>query len=179
MKRFLSAFLLTLCAAFPAFADLTQPQRVTLKAAILADPVMAALAAQGAPAAIAEALNTNADPVFVVWKTNVSVDEIMRNGMDWARVDNLSVGKARIWEWMGRLGAFNCARPNIRSGIDATWAGTAADLTVRATVYTHCKRPATKLEKVFATGTGTDADPATMTVEGRIEWPDVQAALGS
>jgi hypothetical protein len=115
-------------------------------------------------------------PEWVVWRTNVPIDDIMRNGMDWARVDNLTAGKARIWDWMGRLGTLDASKPNIRAGIDATWVGTAADLAVRATVYTHCKRPATRGEKVLSTGTGTTASPATMGYEGPLRYVDIEAA---
>ena len=125
---------------------------------------------------IATLLNLVATPNFIVWKTNVAIDEIMRNGMDWARVDNLSVGKARIWEWMTKLNTINAAKPNIRAGIDAAWVGTAADLAVRAAVYVHCKRTATVVEKLFATGTGSDASPATMVLEGAISPQDVYDA---
>lgn len=156
---------------------LSTQQMQTLKAAILADPVLAAYPAGAASShPIAEAFNQTVSPAFIVWRTNVLIDDIMRNGMDWARVDNLSVGKARIWDWMGRLGTLNASKPNIRAGIDATWVGTAADLAVRATVYTHCKRSATRAEKLFATGTGTDADPAVMVFEGPLLPDDVQQA---
>jgi len=121
--------------------------------------------------------NGLADPAFVVWKTNVVVDEIMRNGMNWARVDNLTVGKARIWEWMSKLGSFDASRTNIRAGIDAAWVGTAADLAVRAAVYVHCKRSATYFEKIFATGTGSTASPATMSVEGSLDPHDIEKAM--
>ena len=158
-------------------AGLTNAQLLALKADILADPVLAAKpdTLDGAYD-IAVAYNLTAVPDYVVWKTSVSVDEIMRNGMDWTRVDNLTVGKARIWDWMTRLGTFNAAKVNIRAGIDATWTGTAADLAVRATVYTHCKRLATRAEKLFATGTGSDASPATMGWEGALTYQDVYAA---
>jgi hypothetical protein len=157
---------------------LTTEQLATLKAAILADPVLAALPAGSDGAyAVAEALNRPASPDFIVWKTNVSVDEIMRNGMAWDRVDNLTVGKARIWDWMTRLGTFDASKTNIRAGIDAAWVGTAADLAVRATVYTHCKRLATRAEKLFATGgSGTDAAPATMDFEGALHYSEVERA---
>jgi hypothetical protein len=101
----------------------------------------------------------------------------MRNGMDWTRVDNLSVGKARIWDWMTKLGAFDASKVNIRAGIDATWVGTSADLAVRAMVYTHCKRPATLAEKILATGTGTTEVPATMGYEGNLGIYDVKNAM--
>ena len=126
--------------------------------------------------AIAQLYNLPAVPAFVVWKTDVSVDEIMRNGMDWTRVDNLAVGKARIWDWMTRLGTINAAKPNVRAGIDATWVGTAADLAVRTAVYMHCNRECTRLEKLLATGgLGTAAAPATMGREGSTNYAQIQA----
>jgi len=64
----------------------------------------------------------------------------------------------------------------VRAGIDAAWVGTSADLAVRAAIYVHCKRPATVLEKLFATGAGSDASPATMLVEGAISYQVVDAA---
>jgi hypothetical protein len=159
---------------------LTTEQKATLKAAILADAVLAAFPA-GSDGAyeIAALLNQQASPDFIVWKSSVSVDEIMRNGMDWARVDNLTVGKARIWDWMTRLGTLNASKANIRAGIDAAWVGTAADLAVRATIYTHCKRLASRVEKLLATGIGSDAAPATMSFEGAISWQDVEQARTS
>jgi hypothetical protein len=159
---------------------LTTGQLATLKAAIEADPVLNAYPKNSDGAYdIAAALDVPAEPAFIVWKTNVSVDEIMRNGMAWDRVDNLTVGKARIWDWLGRLGSFDASRANVRSGIDAAWIGTAADLAVRAAIYVHCKRSATKAEKILATGTGTDAVPATMGYEGRLQYTDVQIARGN
>lgn len=159
---------------------LTTAQLQAIKAEIAADPVLAAkpMNSDGAYD-IAAALNVTAVPDFIVWKTAVSADEIMRNGMDWTRVDNLTIGKARIWDWLTKLGTFNAARVNIRAGIDATWIGTAADLAVRATVYTHCKRAATRVEKLLASGTGTDAAPATMGYEGTISYQDVELARAS
>ena len=121
----------------------------------------------------ATALNQPASPAFTVWRSSVSTDEVMRNGMDWTRVDNLSIGKARIWEWMTRPGSFNPSKENVRAGIDATWVGTAADLAVRAAVYVHCKRLATVGEKLFATGTGSDASPATLVIEGQFTYADI------
>lgn len=158
---------------------LTPAQQNTLRLAVQAEPAFQGLPPNGDSAFIVAAnFNQLASPAFIVWKTNVSVDEIMRNGIDWARVDNLSVGKARIWDWMGRLGTFDASRPNIRAGIDATWVGTAADLAVRAQVYTHCKRQATKAERLLATGLGTDPSPGTMTFEGELSFQDVVTTMG-
>jgi hypothetical protein len=160
---------------------LTPAQAAALQAAVLADPVLSQKphTSDGAYD-IAAAYNELAAPAFIVWKTSVQQDAITQNGFDWVRVDNLSVGKARIWEWMfaNVMRTINPSKPNVRAGIDECWKGTAADLAVRAAVYTHCKRSATRAEKLFATGTGTDAEPATMGFEGSLSYYDVQAAMG-
>jgi hypothetical protein len=158
---------------------LTAEQKVLVKAVIVGDPSFDNVAhdADGAYT-IADALNLAASPAFIVWKTNVPIDEIMRNGMDWSQVDNLSNGKARIWDWLSKLGSINPSKISIRSGIDACWVGTAAMLAVRAVVYTHCKRPATRAEKAMATGTGTTETPATMSYEGVITYLDVLETMG-
>jgi hypothetical protein len=159
--------------------DLTTAQKAVLKAWCEQNHPAAPLTVDGS-APIAAALNAPADPAAVVWRTAVSEDEIMLNGFDWTRVDNLSVGKARVWEWMTQFGAIDPSRPNIRAGIEAVWVGTAADLAVRAAVYSHCKRAATTLERLFATGTGTDAVPATMAADasgGVVEGPITAAEV--
>ena len=128
---------------------------------------------------IANWYNQPATPAWTVWRSSVTWDEIMLNGMAWDRVDNLSVGKARIWEWLFKNAAtaMNPSKANIRAGIDATWVGTAADLAVRAAVYEHCKRTANRVEKLLSAGTGTSASPATMGHEGTINYRDVEAAM--
>lgn len=164
---------------------LTASQNSALKAAILADPALAAQpnTADGA-FAIAASLNQTASPAWVVWRTNVTRDEIMLNGFDWTRVDNLSVGKSRIWEWMfAAAQGINPSKANIRAGIDACWVGTAADLAVRAAVYVHCKLNATRAQKIFSTGTGSDATPATMDANidenYQLSYSDVDVARNS
>lgn len=158
---------------------LTPAQATAIKNAINADQVMAAIPKTDDGAfAVRDILNQMVEPAFIVWRTSVSQDEIMQNGFDWARVDNLSVGKARIWEWMFQNAnrEFNPSRANVRAGIDATWVGTAADLSVRAAVYAHCKRSATRAEKACATGTGSDQTPAVLSFEGELSYLDVKQA---
>lgn len=158
---------------------MTPAQLTALKTAINANPTWAAYPlTSGYSNVIADAMNVAANPAFIVWRTSVPQDEIMLNGFDWARVDNLSIGKARIWEWLfdNNAKSFNPSKSNVRAGIDQTWGGTAADLAVRAAVYTHCKRAATIAEKLFAVGTGTDAVPANMGFEGKLTADDVAQA---
>lgn len=158
---------------------LDQTQLTALKTYIDSVPEWATLPNDSTSALfISQQLDAIASPDFIVWKTSVQLEEITQNGFNWVRVDNLSVGKARIWEWMfgSEDRSINPSKTNVRAGIDEVWKGTAADLAVRAQVYAHCKRRATVGEKVLATGAGTDANPAVMSHEGTIGYPDVQAA---
>ena len=151
---------------------LTTEQSAVLKAAISADPTASAFALVGDDIALAEWLN--APTPFIVWRTDVHQDEIMQNGFDWVQVDNLTVGKARIWEWLfaNDQRVINAAKANVRAGIGECWKGTAAMLAVRDAVYAHCRRAATKAESLLATGTGTTAIPGTMTFEGNIHFSE-------
>lgn len=175
MMKKLFAILL-LCVSSLASAALTDAQYIALKADILADPLLSADVQAGNYGAIADAYNVTT--TYVVWKTSVTDKEIQATAaFDWTRVDNLSVGKARIWDLMFKFGAINPSLSNVRAGIDATWVGTAADLAVRAAVYTNCKRFARRIEKLFATGTGTDVSPSVMSFEGSVPFTDVRSAL--
>ena len=166
---------------------LTLSQRQALKADIAADGTLSQLTHTADNAfAIALAYGQFVVPDYLVWRTSVEVTEIMLNGFDWTRVDNLSVGKARIWAWMTALGTINPSKQNIMAGIDATWVGTAQDLAVRAAVYTHCYRYCRRIEKLFATATsggsgtrGSTANPDMMGYEGTIEYQDVLDAWAS
>ena len=154
--------------------SLTPTQLETLKTAILADPALAAQpnTADGA-FVIAAAMNSQASPDFTVWKTSVGVDEIMQNGFVWTTVDSMTVGKARIWDWMSKLGAINPSRPNVRQGLtDAFGSGTA----MANAIVPYLKRLALRIEKLFATGTGSVSVPATLVFEGTISFQDVQEA---
>lgn len=163
--------------------SLTTDQKMALKNFVESDQELNALPHTSDGAfAIAAALQVAASPEFIVWRTSVNIDEIQQNGFTWNKVDNLTVGKARIWEWMfqNETRSFNPSKPNVREGIDACWVGDAGFLTVRASVYGHCKRSANRLEQLFATGSGTDVSPATMAenVEGSISYTEVASAMG-
>lgn len=158
---------------------MTPEQLQTLKAALLADLALDQYIVDYRDDLIRDYYNAPSNPAFTVWRTSVSQDEIMQNGFDWTRVDNLSVGKARVWEWLFDNGStsINPSKTNVRAGIDQTWVGTAADLAVRAAVYVHCKRQANRVERLFATGTGSDAVPGLLVFEGEISTSNVSAML--
>jgi hypothetical protein len=142
---------------------LTPDQLLTLKAAIDADGALASLPNGSDEAVtIAAAFNATASPQWVVWRTAVTRREVLQNGFDWTRLDNLSVGKARVWSDIFVDGTINPSKPNVRTGVAAVWTGTQADLNVQAAVFGHCKKDATRLQKLFSTGAGTTNSPATM-----------------
>lgn len=156
---------------------MTPQQLATLKADILADPALASQPMNSDGAfAIALAYNLPASPAFVVWRTDVPATEIMANGFVWTAVDSLTVGKARIWDWMTRYGSINPSKANVRQGLlDCFGAGSA----MATAIQPHLKRPATRFERLFATGTGSDAQPGTMVLEGSVSYQDVQTARES
>jgi hypothetical protein len=167
--------------------NLTTAQKTALVADINGNPTLVALLQAGNLQGIAGYYNLAADPAWTVWRSSVTKDEIMLNGFDWTRLDNLSVGKYRIWAEMfdNDAKAINPSKANVRAGIEAVWVGTAADLAVRAVVYTHCKRFATRFERLFSTGTGSDASPASPDldadgelIEGAIGFQVIASALG-
>ena len=159
---------------------LTTEQRATLKAFVEADPELSLVPhTYDGAFGIAISLAEIAAPDFIVWRTSVTQDEITQNGFDWSQADNLSVGQARIWEWLfdNSGSAMNPSKINVRAGVSECWKGTAAKVAVATAVFGHCKRPANILEKLLATGTGTDASPATMSVEGSLSYGEVYAAM--
>jgi hypothetical protein len=163
---------------------LTPAQLQTLKTTIDADPALSAFPNNSDGAfQIAALLNVPAVPAFFVFRTSVPVTEIMQNGFDWTRVDNLTVGKARIWEFMTIAQLLNPSQANVRSGILAVF-GTAGDLQMRQAIFNHCQRTASRAEKVFATGAGTTVSeqgvgPAVLSFEGQLSFQDVQDARNS
>lgn len=146
----------------------TSQQKAIIKAYILADPILSAKPmTSAANGEIAIVLNGLASPDFIVWKPSISKAEIQGDpGFDWTRVDNLSVGKARIWTEMFYSGSIDPSQANYRAGIAATWTGTTADNNVQAVVLALCKRKATIFEKLLATGAGTTVSPAAMAPKG-------------
>ena len=160
---------------------LTTTQLAVLRTAIAAelDPVFVTYRTQGATGQMAEWFNQPS--LVTVWRTAVPKDEITMNGFDWTRLDNLSVGKARVWDGLfdNAQRITNPSKPNVRAGIEAVWGGTVPDLAVRAAVYVHCKRLATRGEKLFTTGLGTDVAPSVLAFEGQITDFDIVRAINN
>lgn len=163
---------------------LTQEQLTILKAAILSDQALASKPMNSdGHFDITVEMNKSSVPEFFVWKSSVAVTEIMGNGFDWTRVDNLTVGKARIWEFMTSIGTVNPSQSNVRAGFEACFSVEAADGPNRQAIYTHSVRLSSRVEKLFATGAGTAPNnhgvgPAAMAFEGPLSPSDVEKARG-
>lgn len=160
---------------------LTPAQSAIVKAYVEAIPALMALPHNSDGAmAVSEYLQVEAAPVFIVWKTDASIKEIMSNGFDYTRVDNMTIGKSRIWEYLMHIDIINPSKETIRKGIDEAWLGQTGPEIVahRAAIQVHLKRNATRLEKLLATGTGTTVAPATMGYEGELTYQNVQLVMG-
>lgn len=155
---------------------LTTEQIPVFKAFVEADPVLNLIPhSYDGAYALAEALKANASPDFIVWRTSVAAEEIMSNGFIWTAVDALTAGKARIWDWMTRYGTINPSKLNVRQGMADAFGAASAMATG---IMPHLKRNANILEKLFATGTGTTASPATMTIEGSLSYQEIHQYMG-
>lgn len=156
--------------------NLTTEQLIILRDYIATVPEWAALPNTPDNAfLIADGLNAPAAGPYIVWRTSVTAQEVMSNGFVWTAVDSMTNGKARIWDWMTRFGSFNPSKPNIRQGLQDAFGAASA---MANGILPHLKRSASVAEKLYATGAGSDASPATMTQEGNVTYQQVQEARG-
>ena len=174
MKMIRRAFLLVaLFACTLANAALTPAQLTTLKAAILAetDPAFVALRQAGATGAMADFYNTN-HPTFVVWKSSVTIRETGQafNGAEWAGMT--TANHTRLQTVAQYLTSYSPAVQGTRDMFNDIWSG-AGGTNTRAALLVLWKRFATRGERIFATGTGSDATPWLLVFEGRITDSDV------
>lgn len=108
--------------------------------------------------------NMIALPSFFVKKTTLKVMDILNSpGFDYTRVDNLSVGKARIMEWMTGMwtptSLINASQANVTAGINAAFSA-AGDTATRLSIFVSCQRVAKNFEKLLSSGAGTPTDNA-------------------
>lgn len=155
---------------------LTTEQKAVLAADILADPVLSAYPnSPDNAAAIADVYNSVITPNFIIWRSRVPPSEILENGMVWSDLKNLSVGQTTIWSFLTSKGYINGAKLNDRLGLEEAFG---KNSTTNVGIQPHLKGKATRLQKLFSTGTGTDALPATTQIEDRVIYQEIQSALG-
>jgi hypothetical protein len=157
---------------------LTTAQLTTLKTDILNDPVLNAFPNNSDGAfEIAKAYNVQASPSFYVWRTNVPTKDC-KTATVWTEYIGRSQGERDAWQFMLSNGILNAADTNVRQGIQDIFSGPSGANT-RAALTAIGKRLATRAEKLFSTGTGSEASPATMGFEGSLSYQDVELARSS
>lgn len=154
---------------------LTTAQLQTLKTFINQNPTWAALPlGQSSAQVIADGLNLAAAPSFTVWKpwTSLSATANAFDGAEFASVTSANHTRLQTVAQYYSDG-YN---PSIAS-IRAMWNDIMSSKTLSlAAMLALWKRFATVVEKLFATGTGSDASPATLVVVGPISADDVAQA---
>ena len=155
--------------------SLTTAQLTTLKAAILADSTLNSYpnTADGAYDMCRNKLNVVFSPEFTVWQDQLTPDLFDAGLIAGAtQIDGLTQGKRDELFMVGSRtrDANNLA---VRAAIDDA---TGSANTLKNALIAVTKRPALYGEKIFATGTGSNASPASLVVYGQIAYTDVQAA---
>jgi hypothetical protein len=163
---------------------LTHAQKVTLKAAIEADPTWQSIFLSGNGQALFDYSNAVSVPAFWAWRTSVSRAEIYTQQNDlavpvddqfwnWTTYKNQGVSEQNAWVQMFMNDEANFTRQNLRDGIGKIFTGSAAATAQRNHVLAIGRRMATRFERVFATGTGTTALPGTAVLEGPVSQADL------
>lgn len=172
-----AAFMAFMWFSLPANAALTPAQRVALSADICAntDPAVIAAVAVRDDGAIASAYN--AASAFIVWREAVSSEEY-REVVDWSEVISLSSGELGAFNLLtGNMQfPYNPTAENVRTGLGSIFTQ-AQQPNTRAALIALSKEAASLFEELFATGTGTDADPGIRTLIGPLSTNDVSSTL--
>lgn len=160
---------------------MTPEQLSTLRDYINSVPEWAALPQNSDTAYfIAAELNKDAAPAFIVWRDAVQAIEI---GDAWIGTDidgmsSLNMQRLQLLLASAAGGSFDMRRLDRRAGFENPF-GANANNASRVAMRAVWKRAATVFEKLFATGTGSDASPGVTTITGAVSYPDVQVARAS
>lgn len=160
---------------------LTPEQKVTLKTNIESDPVLSLLSPSNPSALqIAKAYNSLASPVFVVWRSDVTKDEI---GNAWVGTDidgmsSLNMQRLQLlFTSIGERSTFDMRRTDRRAGFENPF-GVNVNNSSRVAMRAVWKRNATRLEKLLGSGTGSDASPGITTFEGTVTYSEINQVMG-
>lgn len=120
----------------------------------------------------------------VIWANFTPAAPSAGDGQDYANRSLACQGKQFNLQTLLFRDTIDASKPGIRSGLqDALTqvpSGTAGAFKQCGwtSVQLIIQRPANILEKLLATGTGSDASPATMSFEGRLSYQEVIVAMG-
>jgi hypothetical protein len=124
---------------------------------------------------IADELNKAFAPAFTVWKTSVPKNEVGKAFVATALAAITSGNNDKLANFASWNETVDPSRIDQRAFFDDVFS-VAAGASTRAALLVLWKRAANHTEKLFATGIGSDASPATMVFEGTVSYQEVEAA---
>jgi hypothetical protein len=168
-------------------ATLTQAQKTAFKNAISGDPAIASCLFVNNFQCIADYYNQQSSPDWWVYKTRLSRTEVVQETsvdgtvFNWTGAGFItrSQGERDAWRelWNSEL-AVNPSLANVRQAFLDIFSGATQPAPANRThLAAMARRLASRFEKLFSTGVGSSASPATMTVEGPVSALDVDRAL--
>jgi hypothetical protein len=162
-------------------AHLTNAQLLTLKAAILneTDPTFVGYRNANDKPSMAVWLNAASSPAFIVYRSSVATAEVGK-AVNYVAVEAMTdINRARITTFYTMNPSSFQPRDDVRSYWDATFGGTLGGQgqATRDALAALWKRTATRLEKLYATGTGTTLAPGALVFEGTVDANHIGDAL--
>jgi hypothetical protein len=159
---------------------LTDAQLTTLAAAIAAetDPTFVGYRTTGNNGSMTQWFNEPSVPAFICWRTDVQAEEI---GNAWVGTDidgmsALNMQRLQLLLASAPSGVFDMSRADRRAGFENPF-GTNVNNASRVAMRAAWKRTATKAERLFVTGTGSDATPGLFGWQGQLTVDDIRAAV--
>lgn len=150
-----------------------------LKAAILADPVLASqpMTADGA-FAIATVMNLNASPSFWVFRRNIPQSEIGKTVSYIAIAAMTTANLDRVNNFLNLNQDTFHGRDDVKTFLNDTFSGALGGQgqATRDALDLMLRRLATRAERLYTTGTGSTIAPGALTHEGALSYQDVETA---
>jgi hypothetical protein len=171
IRRTFAFFALFAFSALTWAQGLTTAQLTTVRTFACADTGTARpMVLAGDTAGVRGWLNTAG--AFIVWRTNVTNDELgdAMNGTEVAGLSSLGMQRLQVLSAYSG-GSQNMARADRRAAFDAVFSG-AGGVNTRAAMAVLWKRSALRVEQALATGTGTTGTPGLTTWEGLMSETD-------
>jgi hypothetical protein len=155
--------------------ELTNQQKATLKTYIQSQPDLASMFVDGNLSGVADALNASATPAFWVYRTDIPSSEIGKTVNYVAVAAMTTANLQRISDFL-RLNAstFN-GRDDVKTFLSDTFSGTLGGQgqATRDALDLMLRRQVSRIERVFATGTGSTVAPGTAVVVGLVSYVDL------
>ena len=167
--------------------SLSPQQLQTLKAAMLAetDPAFVEYRTNGQTPLMSDWLNSEANPTYYVKRTQLSRHDILTGTSDDGTIFSWAGGayitrnqgeRDAFREMFNNSGTVDPWLPTIRAAFADIFSGTGG-ASNRAHIVAMSRRPATRFEKLFASGAGTKAAPSTLVVKEPVTDQDIGSAL--